>query len=220
MAILPVRVRYPSHIIMIKYIEPPLEPIGPRIAVVSSSSTLLRAKAGHIIDQFDEVIRFNRSPTKGFEEYVGSRTTIQVANSHVFAGHPMKRKDWQQTNTSFIKDLRDMKVVAHGPVKGDPEKYVHESVHVYHASPKNDSKLCKDIGFRLNKQLTVGLHMIACLVSSGYKPVLFGFDLSGAPLTHYWETRGKPSGIHDNNAENDILAQLSIDKKVIISPLS
>lgn len=49
-----------------------------RVAVVSSSPTLLNSGYGELIDQHDIVIRFNFSPTRGYEYDVGSRTDIRI----------------------------------------------------------------------------------------------------------------------------------------------
>ncbi|XP_078581996.1 alpha-N-acetyl-neuraminyl-2,3-beta-galactosyl-1,3-N-acetyl-galactosaminide alpha-2,6-sialyltransferase-like isoform X1 [Branchiostoma floridae x Branchiostoma japonicum] len=47
-------------------------------ALVSSSGQLLHYKAGNEIDQADCVIRMNEAPVLGFEEHVGSRTSLRV----------------------------------------------------------------------------------------------------------------------------------------------
>lgn len=36
-----------------------------------------------ILDSYDLVLRFNHAPTRGFEEDVGSKTTIRILNSQV-----------------------------------------------------------------------------------------------------------------------------------------
>ena len=51
-----------------------------RCAVVSSSDSLLRYSFGAAIDGHDAVFRINMSPTEGFENRVGSRTTVAVTN--------------------------------------------------------------------------------------------------------------------------------------------
>mmetsp|Transcript_16654 Transcript_16654/g.20033 ORF Transcript_16654/g.20033 Transcript_16654/m.20033 type:complete len:557 (-) Transcript_16654:274-1944(-) len=47
-------------------------------AVVGNSGILLRYKFGEAIDKHDAVFRLNEAPTKGYEEYVGRKTTIRV----------------------------------------------------------------------------------------------------------------------------------------------
>lgn len=53
-------------------------------AVVGSSGILLMHRNGAEIDQADLVLRFNSAPTRGFEAYVGSRTTHRITNSRNF----------------------------------------------------------------------------------------------------------------------------------------
>ena len=50
-------------------------------AVVGNSGVSLNERYGASIDDHDIVIRFNDGPTQGFEDVVGSRTTIRVLNN-------------------------------------------------------------------------------------------------------------------------------------------
>ncbi|XP_042884233.1 beta-galactoside alpha-2,6-sialyltransferase 2-like [Penaeus japonicus] len=52
-------------------------------AVVSSAGSLKGSKLGNFIDSHDAVVRFNHAPTEGFEDDVGSRTTLRIVNSQV-----------------------------------------------------------------------------------------------------------------------------------------
>lgn len=52
-------------------------------ALVGNSGVMLVAKQGKAIDAHDMVFRFNGAPTKGLEEYVGSRTDFRLVNSKV-----------------------------------------------------------------------------------------------------------------------------------------
>jgi hypothetical protein len=50
-------------------------------ALVGNSGVMLVAKQGAAIDAHDMVFRFNGAPTRGLEEYVGSRTDFRLVNS-------------------------------------------------------------------------------------------------------------------------------------------
>lgn len=54
-------------------------------AVISSAGSLSSSKLGKFIDAHDLVMRFNHAPTKGFEEDVGTKTTIRIINSQVIS---------------------------------------------------------------------------------------------------------------------------------------
>jgi len=77
-----------------------------RIAIVGSSSRLLKKKYGKQIDKFDIVIRFNRAPTKKFEKHVGSKTTLRFLNQHTFEGVPYG-KYVSQKDAKFVKKLKN-----------------------------------------------------------------------------------------------------------------
>jgi len=44
--------------------------------LVGNGPSIMYDKLGHIIDSFDEVVRFNKCAISGFEEYTGTKTTI------------------------------------------------------------------------------------------------------------------------------------------------
>lgn len=52
-----------------------------RCALVGNSGSLLSADFGKEINKHDVVIRFNQAPTKGFEKFVGNKTTFRVLNA-------------------------------------------------------------------------------------------------------------------------------------------
>ena len=51
-----------------------------KCAVVGSSNSLTKREQGELIDSHGVVIRFNAAPTRGFQKYVGKRTTLRVQN--------------------------------------------------------------------------------------------------------------------------------------------
>ena len=102
----------------IEGIDPNLS-IDENLIIVASSAKVLEEKKGSIIDGFTDIIRFNRSPIEGYEKYIGSKTTIRVANQHVFGNIPHTGWDiGDQRHDTFIKDQRDVNIVhlGHGVV--------------------------------------------------------------------------------------------------------
>ena len=50
------------------------------IFIIGNDPRILKSKKGSLIDEFDYVVRFNRSPIEGYEESVGTKTDFRFAN--------------------------------------------------------------------------------------------------------------------------------------------
>ena len=66
---------------------------------------------GEKIDEFDEVIRFNRAPTYGYENKVGSKTTLRVINNHVFNNNDISSEGYTNQPKDFVRNLRDTRIL-------------------------------------------------------------------------------------------------------------
>ena len=75
-------------------------PSNSKVCLVGNSGLMLDKKWGTSIDDYDVVVRFNHAPTEGYEEYVGSKTTLRMVNGHCFGGltdvkkNPTAKKDF------------------------------------------------------------------------------------------------------------------------------
>ncbi|XRB18794.1 glycosyltransferase family 29 protein [Pseudoscourfieldia marina] len=115
-------------------------------ALVSSSSAMAKSGLGREIDQHDVVMRINNAPVRGFEDDVGSKTTLRYTNNYsegfreqenetVVAGKwcihgpPCKSRDLKRLNEkkvhvmhpSFAKEYAQtpyFRDMGHGPTSG------------------------------------------------------------------------------------------------------
>ena len=55
-----------------------------KIAIIIPGKKILKNRNGQKIDSFDGVIRLNASPVMGYEEYVGTKTTLRVLNYSLY----------------------------------------------------------------------------------------------------------------------------------------
>lgn len=67
-------------------------------ALVSSAGALKGSHLGPEIDSHDVVLRFNNAPTKGFEQDVGSKTTVRILNSKVIKSFNISHNLYKQTS--------------------------------------------------------------------------------------------------------------------------
>ena len=94
--------------IKLKYIKPTIF-LNNNLIIVGSSSKLLNFD-GEEIDRYKSVIRFNRAPTKKYEKFVGSKTTLRVMNNHTFDNFDLEDRFTGQPK-SFIPDLRNENIL-------------------------------------------------------------------------------------------------------------
>lgn len=69
-------------------------------AVISSAGSLFKSKLGAFIDSHDLVMRFNHAPIEGFEEDVGTKTTIRIINSQV-----MSKTEFDFLNNPLFRNI-------------------------------------------------------------------------------------------------------------------
>lgn len=192
------------ELIKISNITPDLY-LKPKVAVVGSSGNI--KISGQYIDTFDEVIRFNRSPTDKYEDKVGSKTTLRVVNTHVLRSLP---QDWKGSPKDFVKYIKDTKVLLHSW-----DLRTIDTTHQLHSSCKFYSLASqpKKLG---GKHLSTGIGTIDLLVTAGIVPHIYYFDLEDEDTGHYWETRPpRRSPCHDIGKEKLYLKELIKQGKVI-----
>ena len=85
--------------------------LSSNIAIVGSSGNLSSSDYGQEIDEFDDVIRFNRAPTSGFEKDVGSKTTLRIVNNHVFNNNDISKEGYTNQPKDFVRNLRNTRIL-------------------------------------------------------------------------------------------------------------
>lgn len=210
---------------ILQYVTPDLD-VSNNIAIIASSPSILNRTYGEFIDEFDDIVRFNRAPTESYETHVGSRTTIRVANQHVFSNVPHPRVgNWTNKGqpANFVKDLRNMKILMIGPQtnehngRGDEWRSRHENIHSscdpYLGDYSSIQHICQvNTGHR---RPSIGFAIIHLCIRVGVIPHIFGFGLNDEFAQHYWEDKGTHM-THHYKYERSKIKEL-IDKGLIIS---
>ena len=194
--------------------------MGNSLALVGSSGSLTGSGHGSEIDKFDTIIRFNRAPTKSFEEDVGSRTSIRTLNNHVLLNKESPT-GYSAQPLSFIPSLREEKILYIGPC---PEPWTHRH-KVLHPS-------CKAFCFSFKKGVStlraqykfskfnpsIGVIAILLTVYAGLQPTIFGFDTSPhASRSHYFEKRPPAGKCHRPSLEGSLLLNLAQQERILIA---
>lgn len=196
---------------ILSHITPELDIFG-SVAIVGSSDKLLKIKHGTNIDSFNHVLRFNRAPTEGFEEHVGSKTTMRIVNGHVFMSRPFIR--WEEDET-FVKKLRNTKLIlARDPhLISQRDKAIDPSIELY--TIKNSLNAYFEPKVMLP---TVGLMGIILMVLSGIRPIVYGWSITiDEPMSHYFNKRSPTtSNYHKWELEISLINELINDNKIEI----
>ena len=155
-------------------------------AVVGSSGDLLKSKYGAEIDAHSAVIRFNDAPTKGKEEYVGSKTTLRLQNRYYcgFTEHPGEMcMHYTQDPVHYCENWKKCKVVS---PSARTLMYIMQYWRVAKVPPP------KDPG-RPNAKLSAGFYGVALAAHMCGSVDVYGFR-SGDK--HYYKKQPKvdPNG--------------------------
>lgn len=204
---------------ILEWVKPNME-VSKNLCIIGSSDNVIDKGFGKEIDAFDEVVRFNRAPVVGWEEHVGSKTTIRGSNGHVFGN---KKPDL----TRFTKAGQDQHFIAkqknqsHLLISPNPERefrngerQMHKTCKAFHIFPKFYWKTKKDLDFGNNP--TVGFQFIYLCLCNGIIPHLYGFGMNeGGNSSHYWEKRDLKAS-HNMKFERNILKKWNEEGKIVI----
>ena len=208
--------------IQLKNVNPNLF-VSTNIAIIGSSSTLRDKEWGESIDKFDDVVRFNRAPTKGWEKHVGSKTTIRVANNHVFAnvkhnvGGDENCEDWKPEGQpqNFIKNLKDQKILL---LNKDYSAWENKHEHIDTSSTAFLGDYIRAEFYGGVMSPSVGYAFISVCIMNGLKPTLFGFGLveDSNKASHYWEDKDKILSSHGYSLERENIKIWQETEKLLI----
>ena len=219
---------------LLKFLKPNIN-ISEDLAIVGSSKSILKKNFGKEIDTYQDVIRFNKSPVKNYEKFVGSKTTIRVVNNVVFEFY-QSQDNSNQKDTGSINFLEKTKIITINSSKIIEEKKKNiliNSNKYFFLEGKFFKFVCmfyffykldifRDLFMMLikKKKFSVGFTTILLCIISGIKPTLFGFDVSEdmSLRSHYWESPEvvKLSERHDLNMEHTIINKFNFNNLIRI----
>lgn len=190
-----------------------------KVAIIGGSSSLSKNSFGKEIDEHDYVVRFNRAPTKGFEDIAGSKCSLRVANNHVFDNQKEDPSVWPGQPHDFIKNLKDTTILYFAPLMrpwNDYKKNTDSSCSLYRFQYDKSDFLKMRIGVKFGANFSVGVGVIVLFVLSGITPTIYGFDVEeDTGRSHYWENRPPIGPCHNPSVEKQILKDLIAEKYII-----
>jgi hypothetical protein len=183
----------------------PVHPEDSIILVGNGPSALLRGKQGSTVDRFNQVVRFNTYAISGYEEFVGTKTTLW---STFGRGYRPKESTEKPKRAVYIHgDKPKTFPFPIDEVWGIPRSYfddVMDRVKKRSRRENTNAKLLPSSG------LVVALWLLE--VCGAQQLTLFGFDHFAKKEStghHYWIQRSfllPPE--HDGEAEAEIFSEL------------
>ena len=184
--------------------------INSPVLIIGNSKNILNKKMGKKIDKFDNIIRFNDYKIKGFEDEVGTKTTIHFVNhlngNKVNFVKNLKNDKFYITylfktkrNKSNIKNFKNIK-----------DKYPLEKIYQNAKKYIEKKKIIDKI-----PHLRLGLIAICSMLYLNKKVIIYGFDTeNNTSGEHYQNDRNFNEKVHNNDLERKILKYL-IDNNLI-----
>jgi hypothetical protein len=171
---------------------------GPRICIVGNGPSALSGEPlGHMVDQFDEVVRFNNFQNKiaGMEKWVGSKTTVHFSDGVLYPTY----SEYHVPGASVVLTLfadRFMVAGSYVALRGGCDlqtqltlQFLKDPTTTWLEKEQIDS-LKKKLGLVSLKHPTSGMLAIDYFINKpGVElPVtIFGFDFFQGPKMHYFD---------------------------------
>jgi len=192
------------------------------VAIVGSGGILLKYKKGHEIDSNDAVFRFNDAPVRGFQEYVGSKTTFRSSygidcgrfsyHENIICFHENKysKKSWE---------IYQKNNILHKNIYKDAYKDIDFNAKWYSFNDNNSSLFFEINGNKISwNQMTTGLKTIILAILISDNVNIYGFS-AGLSINdkkkfkyHYYEDMKLPGyqttdkkNAHNYNIEGEII---------------
>ena len=184
------------------------------IVIVGSSKILLKKKYGIKINEANFVVRFNFPTILGFEEFVGSQTSLMVINNHVYQSFIRDgKKNDESKNCLVISPYVENKDV-NRPNLFFFEKKINQFFLALRFVKSFDIFIVL-IKILIKKNFSIGFCFILLCVSSDINLKIFGFDLDEnmEKRDHYYQ-KLPIGGRHDLVLEHLVLKKLDKNKQI------
>ena len=172
------------------------------ICVIGNSGNILKEKWGKKINSYDIVVRCNNGPIIGYEDYVGSKTTARLVNSHCFAG-TTKKSISSSTSKDFLPNLKKQDLIIKINKWDENCPKIHSGIinnkefhNIFFLNPIFQKTIMDSILNR--KEPTTGFLGIQLLLKKFNHIDIFGFNPNNQDKYHYFDIAKKHS-CHSND---------------------
>lgn len=193
-------------------------PPDSRVCLVGNSGLMLEKKWGREIDNYDIIIRFNHAPTEGYQEYVGSKTTLRLVNGHCFGGTTNIKRNPSATS-EFLPSLPPQDIICKTWNVEEFMRGVIKNVNrhnLFFINPQFISEVSK---YTPGQEPTAGFVMLMLLLSKFNDVNMYGFTFwEDGYDYHYFEKVPLSANDlgHNFNSEKELITELTRLNKIKI----
>lgn len=186
------------------------------VIIVGNSDQVLREQNGKIIDGFDYVVRLNRAPIKGYEQYVGTETTSRFLNKELFLGQ------WQRGQVEHPLEECEGLIWSYVPLSDEDFSNLYpvaDQLVCYGRNEWMEILANHDIEVNASHNASIGLQAICQVIQfRECRVFIYGIETEyREQYGHYWEDRKRLSTFHKWAYEKHVIQQLI--KKGLIQEL-
>jgi hypothetical protein len=193
-------------------------PADSTVSIVGNSGLMLTKEWGAAIDKSDIVVRFNHAPTRGFEKYVGSKTSLRVVNGHCFAGTTNTNEN-PTASPDFLPSLPPQDIYCKTFNFEEFYRGIMNNVNKHNLFFSNPEFLATVGKYTPGQEPTAGLIGMFLLLPFFDQINVYGFTFwENTYDYHYFEKVPVPASQigHSFNVEKDIVNQLEVQKRIIV----
>lgn len=193
-------------------------PSDSKVCLVGNSGLMKTKEWGEEIDNHNIVIRFNHAPTKGYEKYVGSKTTLRLVNGHCFGGTTKVERN-PTADSNFLPLLPVQDIICKTWNAEEFMMGVFNNANKHNLFFLNPQFIMEVSRYTPGQEPTAGFVMLILLLSRFKNINMYGFTFwEDSYEYHYFEKvpfKANQLG-HNFTSEKDIVTELIKTNKVTL----
>lgn len=181
------------------------------IIIVGNGSSLLEKENGHLIDQFDIVVRFNEYKIKGYEKYVGTKTTYWF--------NTVNFQNKQNESRMFVNYSKIFLHIWQWDINKDPlfksfKQFYQDRIELIKTQESTIIEIQKFVNDFSYFNYSTGAIAIWMLLKEHPKVVITGFDWWIPNKKHHYSDNVPIGTTHKPDKEYNLISKLIEEGKV------
>lgn len=191
------------------------------LAIIGSSSELLKRNFGKQIDSHIEVLRINKAPIINYEKHVGTKTTLMFLNSGfqmISSIDTYKHMSPLQAFEHILKIHKEPYILYWCPSIAEYIAPIHKkfpSIKIYKYE-SDDLYIEQKVPIKLTFSVRGGMRLLIKCIQFGCVPYVYGFDSFNNNCQYYNEKSICPIGQANHNPLKEMILLRHLQRQRLI----